>query len=404
MSNDPLGLSYFWSGPPDEANYDAIYAAIMATDRGRWFLTEFASRNRHIDTRALIRAIGRVEGAIRGQAPPSSADVLCRDLIDLAAAIGRIEAELAAGTAQALDVLAASERIQDIAFALREREVSAALCDALDAAAREVADACARNDATAQHASQAAALLRDLGARVNDMIGSAMTGETTPAPAPDLEDRLVAKAAIEHDLLPPPRLFGAEAQEQEQENVNAAPDVAHGVTPPPSADGTDLPIRGMTMYRAPRDSPAPEAYSHQALPINEIFAAPRSRPGAPAEQIGRDGLLPAMDLGAVRPTPRHRPAGPQEDPADLFEPSPPSPPSSSALPPRRAGLAPRAGAKQPTPKPQPRPGVRPSAAVAPPQPRAAPAVAARPQPRPAGSDPMRAVRGLTEAELIALFS
>jgi hypothetical protein len=397
MSNDPLGLSYFWSGPPDEANYDAIYAAIVATDRGRWFLTEFASRNRHIDTRALVRAIGRVEGAIRGQAPPSSADVLCRDLIDLAAAIGRIEAELAAGTAQALDVLAASERIQDIAFALREREVSAALCDALDAAAREVAEACARNDATTQHASQAALLLRDLGARVNDMIGSAMTGE---AEAPDLEDRLVAKAAIDHDLLPPPHLFGAEARG----NRNIAPDIAtHGVTPPPSVDGAGLLGRGMTMYRASREEPSAEMHSDQALPINEIFTAARSRAGAPAEQIRHDELLLAMDLGAVMPMSRHRPAGPREDPADLFETPPPPPP------PPRAAPAPRVGARQSAPKPEQRhrvaPRVKsPAGAAAPPapQPRSA-AVAARAEARPGASDPMRAVRALTEAELIALF-
>lgn len=47
--------------PDPEADFDAIEGAVMETARGRWFLTEFARRNRHANTQALLEAISRLE-------------------------------------------------------------------------------------------------------------------------------------------------------------------------------------------------------------------------------------------------------------------------------------------------------------------------------------------------------
>ena len=52
--------------PLSEADYEMIEAAVMETGRGRWFLAEYARRNRHSDTMTLLGAIGRLEAAIRG--------------------------------------------------------------------------------------------------------------------------------------------------------------------------------------------------------------------------------------------------------------------------------------------------------------------------------------------------
>ena len=43
--------------PIDERDFDAIEAAVRETERGRWFLTEFARRNRLGETRLLLEAI-----------------------------------------------------------------------------------------------------------------------------------------------------------------------------------------------------------------------------------------------------------------------------------------------------------------------------------------------------------
>ena len=45
--------------PTDD--YEAIEAAVMDTARGRWFLAEFARRNRTADTKVLLDAIERLE-------------------------------------------------------------------------------------------------------------------------------------------------------------------------------------------------------------------------------------------------------------------------------------------------------------------------------------------------------
>src|SRR3954471_11091850 len=46
---------------PGEADYDAINAAFMETSRGRWFLSEYARRNRNADTRMVLDAVARIE-------------------------------------------------------------------------------------------------------------------------------------------------------------------------------------------------------------------------------------------------------------------------------------------------------------------------------------------------------
>src|SRR5271156_5303530 len=104
MSNDPLALSGLGAGLPPEAEYDAVYAAVAATERGRQFLTEYAGRNRHIDIDLLMAAIARIEAAIRNDAPLNQ-------------------------PARDPDISAVAERIADIAFGLRERAADPALCD-----------------------------------------------------------------------------------------------------------------------------------------------------------------------------------------------------------------------------------------------------------------------------------
>jgi hypothetical protein len=43
------------------SDYDAIESAIMESSRGRWFLSEYARRNRHADTNLLLSAINNIK-------------------------------------------------------------------------------------------------------------------------------------------------------------------------------------------------------------------------------------------------------------------------------------------------------------------------------------------------------
>lgn len=52
---------------PTEADYDAIREAFMETARGRWFLTEYAKRNRNADTNLVLDAVSRLEATLAAQ-------------------------------------------------------------------------------------------------------------------------------------------------------------------------------------------------------------------------------------------------------------------------------------------------------------------------------------------------
>ena len=53
--------------PAADSDYDSIHAAVMETVRGRWFLSEYARRNRHAETDVLLKAIGRIESFVQEQ-------------------------------------------------------------------------------------------------------------------------------------------------------------------------------------------------------------------------------------------------------------------------------------------------------------------------------------------------
>ena len=47
-----------------DSDYEAIESAIMESARGRWFLSEYARRNRHADTNMLLSAINKLKEVI----------------------------------------------------------------------------------------------------------------------------------------------------------------------------------------------------------------------------------------------------------------------------------------------------------------------------------------------------
>jgi hypothetical protein len=173
MPSDPLPLPDILAAQPSDADYEAVYTEVMATDRGRRFLAEYANRTRHPETHRLVSTIARLEAAMHDDPRPQMPVAFARGLADLAITIGQIEAVLLTSGTSGRDVHFAVERIEDIAMALRQHEVEAALCDTLEAAIREVGEAIVRNDAGAGRAVSAAALLRDVARRVNDMIALA---------------------------------------------------------------------------------------------------------------------------------------------------------------------------------------------------------------------------------------
>lgn len=95
---------------PSEADYDAISEAFMETSRGRWFLSEYAKRNRNADTRMVLDAVARIETSLATQKQPASDDRLAEALATFRSAVD--DARVAA--LDALDGLAVEEALTPI--------------------------------------------------------------------------------------------------------------------------------------------------------------------------------------------------------------------------------------------------------------------------------------------------
>src|ERR1700686_1403390 len=65
---------------PREEDYDAISEAFMETSRGRWFLGEYAKRNRNADTRMVLDAVERIEQNLAAQRQSAAEDGLSEAL------------------------------------------------------------------------------------------------------------------------------------------------------------------------------------------------------------------------------------------------------------------------------------------------------------------------------------
>lgn len=124
---------------PSESDYDAIREAFMETARGRWFLTEFAKRNRTTDTAEVLEAVGRIEATL--SATKDSAASLMGSLSSIRAAVraAKVSAAEAMPRPGAPDADArlnaareGTRTVGEIAKTLRECGADTRICDLLD--------------------------------------------------------------------------------------------------------------------------------------------------------------------------------------------------------------------------------------------------------------------------------
>jgi chemotaxis regulatin CheY-phosphate phosphatase CheZ len=175
--------------------YAALETLLRASPRGRWFLAEFARRNRAAETDMLLEAIGRIERAVLKPSPrhPVPSNVFA-ELVEMSEAIARTRREIAqikpshkfdeqlVGASAELehiveatekatsDILGAAEVIQEVAWMLRERGIEIELCDKLDQRATDIYTACSFQDITGQRTEKVVKALRFIEQRINAMI------------------------------------------------------------------------------------------------------------------------------------------------------------------------------------------------------------------------------------------
>jgi chemotaxis protein CheZ len=291
----------------NEADYAAIEEAVLETTRGRWFLAEYARRNRQADTQMLLTAIGRLEDVIRGSSALNAADRLRGGLVDMAKAIAQTRAEIAAikpadaggrfdeakeeldsivqTTEQATsDILAAAEQIQEIAWTAREQGLTPATCDFLDRQATDIYTACAFQDLTGQRTRKVIQILRYLEARIQAMID--IWGAEASAEA--------QAAVIAQPLLSGPAKPGEGLAQADVDRM-----MSPAMLPPAQSA-----ISSGTRIDATHRKPAPDALATNGHAQAEP-AAPPLQPGMPdaagseAEETGDDDYDPLAPIKAL---------------------------------------------------------------------------------------------------------
>jgi len=226
MANEAFALSPISARAmqPGEEDYAAISEAFMETSRGRWFLAEYAKRNRNADTRLVLNAVARLEESLAAQRQAVAAEVEDNRLEQALAAIRDSVAAAQASAMEAFDGLALEQKlapvrkgarvIREIAWRLREIGNDGRICDLIDSQVAVIENGAAQissDDAKAALAASFATLAERL-AGFGEAEQESAAAATAPAPQPAAEQPSPPRAEIQ-DLQKAPAAAVAEPNE-----------------------------------------------------------------------------------------------------------------------------------------------------------------------------------------------
>jgi len=269
---------------PREEDYEAISAAFMETSRGRWFLGEYARRNRNADTRMVLDAVARIEENLAAQKQPAADNGLAEALVAIRSAID----EARAAALATLDGLALQESlapvrkgarvIREISWRLREIGADGRICDLIDSQLSAIETGCGQIASADGRSGLSAAF--DL---IEQRIGALDDSDTTRAFSSEVdagsreEDASIKEEQRAEDAVPSPwpappdetlaaavetasaasAASGPEAATNISalpgEAVVAAPEVAD--VPPEAADAHDEAVLDMVAFEMAASDP-----------------------------------------------------------------------------------------------------------------------------------------------------
>ncbi|MES1148294.1 MAG: hypothetical protein ABUL53_03855, partial [Bradyrhizobium guangdongense] len=203
---------------PNEQDYDAIREAFMETARGRWFLGEYAKRNRNADTRMVLDAVAKIEETLAAQRQPVVEDRVPEVLAAIRRAVR--EAETLAVAAFDPGMIEASlspihrgvRIIKEISWRWREIGADGRICDLIDSQLTAIEGACGQM-ATIEPRTElrvAFDLLKDQVEQAGGGGATARQAEAAPPPpapaqqAPEVAEAQAADVAMEMAVSEPP--------------------------------------------------------------------------------------------------------------------------------------------------------------------------------------------------------
>lgn len=428
MANEAFALSPMSAraAEPNEQDYDAIREAFMETARGRWFLGEYAKRNRNADTAMVLDAVAKIEETLAAQRQPVVEDRLPEALVAIRRAIE--DAECAAGKAFDPAALEASlapiprgvRIIKEISWRWREIGADGRICDLIDSQLASIEAACAQVSTTDPRGDLKAAfdLLKDRVEQTDAGDGAAPQAAVRPSPAPAQEappeaeappvtevpaamasEAPVALTATPQDIAPEAAADMSGIAEDAMMDVAIEPDIADEFSLDAAAEAEDDAV----LARIAMEMAAPDPEFDEIVePIEMAAAIPESTPEPMAADVAEPVAMEAPVAPHVEELVVEEPVveapiameslarltdAIAEAAAEVME--QPAPAMAAAA---TSGAAPTATLPMPSPMPEPSLGatILASGIVQ--------------KPRPAANDALAPIRRMTQAEKIAFFS
>jgi hypothetical protein len=424
---------------PREEDYAAIAEAFMETSRGRWFLTEYAKRNRNADTHMVLDAVARIEQSLATQREETlereaslqreeglSAQQAAEAVAAAAAAQERLTEALAAirssveaaeeSAVEALDSLALEQRLapvrkgarvlREIAWRLREIGNDGRICDLIDSQVTVIEKGTDQFSSEEARAALHAAFAALQGRLVE-------FGDADRALTPAAEAEAAAPSPAAPEMAPAAETTGTVLTEEAAEAPSASPslpaEAARAAVEPVLTQTRTPPAAEVTVARqaaveeaAVQETAVQNADPQDAYPQNSDPQDADAQDEAVLDMI-------AMEMGAPDPISDDEIAEAMAEEARPAEPAP--------VVPVIVAKAPEPGAA-PAPPPPP-PPVQKVVQAPPPPPAAAPAPAPAVEmslgssliasgmlrkPVTAANDPLAPIRRMSQAEKIAFFS
>ena len=277
MADEAFALSpiHARAAQPSEQDYDAISEAFMETSRGRWFLGEYAKRNRNADTHMVLDAVARIEQSLAAQKRPEPEPVPDTGLADAIAAIKTALGEARTAAAAAIDSLALEQHltpvrkgarvIREISWRWREIGADGRICDLLDSQVSAIEASCAEISSADPHTALGAAF---------DLIGQSIVAfdESDAAQAEDIVEAASPSPAPSSempaaDIAPAqPRLEATDTQALSAETVPVE-------APVPTAQAVaEIPVEAAEQVAEAADISAEDADAHDEAVLDMIAA------------------------------------------------------------------------------------------------------------------------------------
>ena len=464
MAKDAFALSPISARAvqPSEEDYDAISEAFMETARGRWFLGEYAKRNRNADTRMVLDAVARIEQSLAAQKQQHADDRFAGALTAIKAAID--EARTAASAA--IDGLALEQNLapvrkgarimKEISWRWREIGADGRICDLIDSQVAAIEASCAQFESVDPQMALNAAFdlidrrLAQFGEQDDapveaGTVEQAVAGAASPLPpSPPVSDHVTSPAAQQGEsaasnavaearikieaaaVTPAEATSESDAPTAETEETPAAQVAAPEIVEPVADAATETASENMETSTEAADAHDEAVLDMIAMEMAVVDPMDEEEESRPVETAAQPADTPAPTPGMVTLEPAPSAIAEMSSPATKMESAVETTPAVAIEKPAPVMQKTISPAMEPSPAPPP---LQPVMEVA-----GAPSSVAQMEPSPeslaqaileaslepslgsaivasgiirrpiSASDPLASLRRLTQAEKLALFS